>query len=64
MKGDGVNTASRLESLTKNKEYLAKIIVSETTLKKTRGEYKTRPLGPVAVKGKSEPILLHALEEA
>ena len=62
--GDGVNTASRLESLTKNKEYLAKIIVSETTLKKTRGEYKTRPLGPVAVKGKSEPILLHALEEA
>lgn len=60
--GDGVNTASRLERLTKNKEYSAKIIVSEATLKKAREKYQTRPLGDVTVKGKSESVSIHALE--
>ncbi|MBF0553842.1 MAG: HAMP domain-containing protein [Nitrospirae bacterium] len=60
--GDGVNIASRLETLTKSDEYKAKIIVSSTTLNKSRGDYLTRSLGSVAVKGKSEKITIYALD--
>jgi adenylate cyclase len=59
--GDGVNLASRLETLTKTPEYDATIIVSGATLAKAKGHYRTRSLGKVAVKGKQELTEIHAL---
>ena len=59
--GDGVNLASRLETLTKTPEYDARIIVSGATLRKAKGRYRTRALGQVAVKGKQEPTDIYAL---
>ncbi|MBF0464854.1 MAG: HAMP domain-containing protein [Nitrospirae bacterium] len=60
--GDGVNVASRLETLTKNEEFKAKIIVSSATLIKSTGDYLIRPLGSVVVKGKTEKITIYALD--
>lgn len=57
--GDGVNLASRLETLTK--EYEARIIVSEATLAKARLDYETRDLGTVKVKGRSEETRIFEL---
>ncbi len=59
--GDGVNIASRLEGLTKEKKYDTRIIVSETSLKKTKDNFKTRSLGHVLVKGKDETLAVYAL---
>lgn len=59
--GDGVNLASRLETLTKMPEYNARIIVSSATLAKAKGEYRTRRLGQVAVKGKQISTEIFAL---
>ena len=52
--GDNVNLGARLESL--NKEYNSHIIISEFTLAKLKGQYHTRSLGSVKVKGKSRAI--------
>ncbi|MDA1142656.1 MAG: HAMP domain-containing protein [Planctomycetota bacterium] len=57
--GDGVNLASRLEGLTK--EYGVQIIVSEATLLRAQGKYKTRSLGEVAVRGRIQPTLIFEL---
>ena len=62
--GDEVNIASRLETLTKQKEYKAKIIVSEQTLLKARHQYGTIALGEALVKGKNIPVKIHSLKEA
>ncbi|HEY0368787.1 MAG TPA: adenylate/guanylate cyclase domain-containing protein [Chthoniobacterales bacterium] len=59
--GDGVNLASRLEGLTKTPEYATRIIVSASTLAKATGSYRTRRLGEVAVKGKSNTTEIFAL---
>ncbi|MCP5002517.1 MAG: HAMP domain-containing protein [Planctomycetes bacterium] len=59
--GDGVNTASRLEGLTKEKKYDTRIIVSESSLQKAKGHFKTRSLGRVLVKGKDEMLAIYAL---
>lgn len=59
--GDGVNLASRLQDLTKTREYEARIIVSGATLEKAKGRYQTRSLGEVAVKGKEKTIQVFAL---
>ena len=59
--GDGVNLASRLEQLTKMPEYAARIIVSRATLAKAKGQYRTRRLGEVAVKGKQIVTEIFAL---
>ena len=59
--GDGVNLASRLEQLTKMPEYAAQIIVSRATLAKAKGQYRTRRLGEVAVKGKQIVTEIFAL---
>ena len=59
--GDGVNLASRLETLTKTPEYQTRIIVTNSTLSKAKGRYRTRPLGRVAVKGKQQPAEIYAL---
>ena len=52
--GDNVNLGARLESL--NKEYNSHIIISEFTLAKLKGQYHTRSLGSVKVKGKARAI--------
>jgi adenylate cyclase len=59
--GDGVNLASRLETLTKTPEYGARIIVSQFTLERTKGRYRTRRLGQVAVRGKQNQTEIYAL---
>lgn len=57
MIGDGVNLASRLESACK--EYSARILISERTLRALRGVYRTREVDHVIVKGKTEPVAVH-----
>jgi adenylate cyclase len=52
--GDNVNLGSRLESL--NKEYKTRIIISEATRARLTGDFQTRPLGDVVVKGKSKAV--------
>jgi adenylate cyclase len=52
--GDNVNLGARLESL--NKDYRTHIIISEATRARLTGQYDTRPLGEVVVKGKSRPV--------
>ncbi len=54
---DAVNTASRVEGLTKY--YDAKIICTESTLKKLKGKFKYRFLDNVKVKGKSKTIAVY-----
>ncbi|MCC7035548.1 MAG: CHASE2 domain-containing protein [Acidobacteria bacterium] len=54
--GDAVNLGARLESL--NKEYGTRIIISEATRARLKGQYDIRPLGSVTVKGKSRPVAI------
>jgi adenylate cyclase len=54
MIGDAVNLASRLEGACK--QYRARILISEHTLSRLKGVYRTRPVDHVVVKGKSEPV--------
>ncbi len=58
--GDTVNTASRMESLTK--ELGADTVVSAGTAGLLDGPGQVRPLGTVQVKGRSEPVEVFALE--
>jgi adenylate cyclase len=55
--GDGVNLASRLESACK--QYAARILISEHTLRKLRGTYRVREVDYVVVKGKLEPVAVY-----
>lgn len=59
--GDGVNVASRLQTLTRDPAYDTDIIVSDTTLRESTASFRTRSLGEVPVKGKQQPVLIHAL---
>jgi len=52
--GDGVNLASRLESLCK--QYHACILISENTYRRLRGTYRIREVDRVVVKGKTETV--------
>ena len=52
--GDGVNLASRLESLCK--QYHASILISENTVRRLKGTYRIREVDRVQVKGKTESI--------
>ena len=52
--GDAVNLGSRLESL--NKNYGTRIIISEATRSRLKGNYEFRPLGDVVVKGKTRAV--------
>jgi adenylate cyclase len=60
--GDGVNVAARLQSLTRTPEYRTNILLSAATLAAARGGFRTRSLGEVMVKGRIEPVALHALD--
>jgi adenylate cyclase len=57
--GNGVNVASRLESL--NKQYGTSIIVSESIYQAAEGAFLFRLLDSVVVKGKSEGIAIYEL---
>ncbi|MBI4622106.1 MAG: adenylate/guanylate cyclase domain-containing protein [Verrucomicrobia bacterium] len=61
--GDGVNIASRLQSLTRTPEYRTSIITSAATLAAVRGRnFATRALGTVPVKGRAEPVEIFAVD--
>jgi adenylate cyclase len=55
--GDAVNLAARLESACK--QYSAEILISEFTLAKLKGTYRTREIDLVIVKGKTTPVSVH-----
>ena len=57
--GDGVNLASRIEGL--NKIYGTNIIITEFTQDLLKGEFLTRPIERVQVKGKKEEVLIYEL---
>ena len=59
--GDGVNVASRLQSLTRNPEYDTDIIVSDASLRECTKGFQPRELGEVSVKGKQQMVRIHAL---
>ncbi len=59
MIGDAVNVASRLEQL--NKRYRSSIIIGPNNCDVVMGEFVTRPLEFVLLKGKSEPTKVHEL---
>ncbi len=52
--GDGVNLASRLESLCK--QYHASILISENTYRRLKGTYRIREVDRVQVKGKTQSV--------
>ncbi len=54
MIGDGVNVAARLESACK--QYSARLLISENTVKKLRGTFRVRNIDDVVVKGKTKPV--------
>ena len=55
--GDGVNLAARLESACK--QYGVQILISEFTLRKLKGTYRTREIDLAVVKGKTKPVGLY-----
>ncbi len=60
--GDGVNTAARLQTLTRQPGFETDILLSEATLQSARGRYTVRDLGAAQVKGRSETVRVLALE--
>ena len=61
--GDDVNLAARIEGLTKRTEYSTKIIATDATIRAAKHHFKTRNLGLIPIRGRKEPVLLHALVE-
>ncbi len=57
--GDNVNLGARLESL--NKDYHSRIIISDATRTRLKGQYDIRPLGDVVVKGKTRPVGIYEI---
>src|SRR5262249_44274916 len=57
--GDTVNLASRVEQLTKH--YQAVLLVTDAVWRVVEGDYAGRPLDPVTVKGRDEPVAIYAL---
>lgn len=57
--GDGVNLASRVESLSKN--YGVDILITEFTVDKLKDEFLYRKIEPVKVQGKEEAVVLYQL---
>ena len=58
--GDSVNVASRLQGVAAS----GQIVVSQSTYRLTSGSFDFRPLEPVCVKGKKEPLTVFELIEA
>lgn len=60
MVSDAVNTASRLESLTK--DFGVNILVGENTIHKlTKKDLKYRSLGETSIRGKQNPVRIYHL---
>lgn len=57
--GDVVNTAARLEAL--NKEFHTDTILSGATLELVGDRARVRELGPIALKGRREPVSAYSL---
>lgn len=57
--GDGVNLASRVESITKN--YGVNILITEFTARKINSSFVYREIEPVKVKGKDTAVVLYEL---
>ena len=58
--GDTVNLASRIEAL--NKQFGSRLLVSEEVWREAGADADgAEPLGPVAVKGKDEPVPVYRL---
>lgn len=55
--GDGVNLASRIESLCKH--YGAHILISEFTYERLKSTYRMRPIDKVIVKGKNKAVSIY-----
>jgi class 3 adenylate cyclase/tetratricopeptide (TPR) repeat protein len=55
--GDTTNLAARLEALAEP----GTTLVSDATSRLVRGFFQLRPVGPLAVKGKSEPVMANAV---
>ncbi len=55
--GDAVNVAARLEQVAAPGE----ILIGEQTLRLTRGAVETEQVEPLALKGKTEPLVAHRL---
>jgi class 3 adenylate cyclase/tetratricopeptide (TPR) repeat protein len=58
--GDTVNVASRLEGAATR----GQIFVSQTTYRLAAGAFRFRPLDPIQVKGKREPLIVYELLDA
>jgi len=59
--GDAVNLGARLESATK--EHGARILISEAVRARLTTPVKTREIGAIAVKGKAQAVVVHAVLE-
>jgi len=57
--GDTINLGARLESITK--DYKSNIIISESTYELVKGQFTTKELGEVTVKGKTQPVKIYAV---
>ena len=57
--GDTVNLAARLEAL--NKETRTQILVSAPIYEAIRDVFRSRSLGPLRIRGKPEPVDVHAI---
>jgi adenylate cyclase len=57
--GDTINLGSRLEGLTKR--FDVPIIISEATYREVRGQFRTRALGEVGVRGRAEAVQVYAV---
>ena len=60
--GDAVNTASRLETATK--EFKAQLVVSEELARRAGVDLSAHPLHELTVRGRTEPIAVRAIERA
>ena len=65
--GDTVNAASRLEQIrdlpeADSQESPCRILISEATLRHLDSRYRARPIKPVVLRGRSEPVSVHLLE--
>jgi adenylate cyclase len=58
--GDTVNLASRLEGVTK--EFKTPIIASHATVTATGGQFQTRELSELQVRGRKEPVRIFSVE--
>ena len=60
--GDAVNTASRLESLTKN--FACELVVSDETVSRARLDLSGSPLHEIEIRGKREMLAVRIVERA